>query len=75
MSSIWQDVQTLKMAVRQLQEDLDGVRQAVLHQQQQRYLDGVMVEQVRVQVQRLEVELAGVKEAIKELLEDGEEWA
>ena len=74
MSNIWEDVQGIKGALRQLRDDVDGLLDAHVRQGQDRYLDGVTVEQLRVTVQRLEAELAGMKEAIRELLNDEEDW-
>jgi archaellum component FlaC len=68
--NIWGQVQDLKQAVRQLRDDVDGLLDAYVRQSQDRYLDGVTVEQLRVSVQRLESELAGVKEALREALDD-----
>jgi uncharacterized protein YukE len=72
--NIWGQVQDLRGAVGQLRDDVDGLLDAYTRQSQDRYLDGVTVEQLRVTVQRLEGELAGVKEALREALDDEEDW-
>ena len=74
MSNIWSEVQALTAAVRALREDVEGLQEAHLRQSQDRYLDAISVEALRVDIQRLWAELAGVKEALREALDDEEDW-
>jgi uncharacterized protein YukE len=74
MSNIWTEVQTLKQALRDLRDEMDGLQDAYVRTSQDRYLDGMAMEGLRVEVQRLQAQVAQMQETLREALEDEEEW-
>ena len=73
MANIWQMMQDARAAIRQLCEDVDGLRDALLKMEQDRYLDALAGEQLRCDLQRVWAEIAAVKETLRQALDEDED--
>jgi hypothetical protein len=73
MSSLWQDVQALKSAMRWLCEDHEVLQAELVRQREDRLLDAIEIEKLRTTMQHVRAELAEVRESLQAFLEDEEE--